>query len=97
MFASIRRYEFQPGRAAEISRRVQEGFVPIISGAPGFLAYYLVIESGDVGVSVSVFETQAEADVSVRLAADWVKHSLIGLLKGPPELTEGEVTVHKAV
>jgi len=62
MFASIRQYEFKPGKSAEVSQRVQEEFVPIISSAPGFLAYYLVIESHEVGVSVSVFETQAEAE-----------------------------------
>ena len=60
--ASLRQYEFKPGKSAEVSQRVQEEFVPIISSAPGFLAYYLVIESHEVGVSVSVFETQAEAE-----------------------------------
>ena len=95
MFASVRHYELKPGAAAELSRRVQEEFVPIISGAPGFKAYYVLIEEPDQAVSMSVFETQAEAEDSVLLAADWVKHSLTDLVMGPPDLTEGEVTVHK--
>ena len=39
--------------------------------------------------SVSVFETESEAEESNRLAASWVKESLSGLL-GPVEITAGE-------
>ncbi len=95
MFASIRQYNLKPGAGAEVSRRVQAEFLPIISSHKGFLDYYVVLESHDIGVTVSVFETQAEAEESVKLAADWVKLSLANLVMGPPTVTEGEVTVHK--
>ena len=40
MYASIRQYN---GRnVAEFSRRVQEGFVPIVRQVPGFLALSLI-------------------------------------------------------
>jgi hypothetical protein len=42
MYASIRQYQTTHGAAAELARRVQEGFVPIIASAPGFIAYYVV-------------------------------------------------------
>jgi hypothetical protein len=46
-------------------------------------------------VSISVFETQAEEKESTRMAAQWVKQTVAPLMAGPPEITEGEVIVHK--
>ena len=93
MYISIRKYKSQsPG---EVIRRAGEGFVPIISSAPGFIAYY-ILDAGDGALaSISIFETQAEAEESNRMAADWVKQNLAALVEGPPEITAGEVTVHK--
>ena len=45
--------------------------------------------------SVSVFETKEGEEESNRVAADWVKEALSGLL-GPVEITAGEVVAHKA-
>jgi hypothetical protein len=86
----------EPGSVDELMRRVNEGFVPIISKGPGFLAYYAVNGGGGVVASISVFETQAGAEESNRLAADWVKQNLAALLPTPPEITAGEAVVHKA-
>jgi len=96
MYASIRRYEgIAPASVDELTRRVQEGFVPIISKQPGFVAYYAVIAGQGVVASISVFEDQAGAEASNRAAADWVKENLADLLQNPPQITAGEVTVHK--
>ena len=95
MYASIRRYGTTPGAAAELARRVNQGFVPIISAARGFVAYYVVDAGNDVVASVSVFQDQAGAEESNRMAADWVKGNLASLVSGPPEVTAGAVTVHK--
>ena len=95
MYASIRRYKTSPGAAAELAQRVNQGFVPIISQAPGFVAYYVVDAGNDVVASVSVFQDQAGAEESNRMAADWVKENIASLLTGPPEITAGAVTVHK--
>ena len=96
MYASVRRYKMEPGSVEELMRRVEEGFVPIISKGPGFVAYY-VLDAGDgVVASISVFEDQAGAEESNRMAADWVKENLASLLPNPPEVTAGEVMVHKA-
>ena len=97
MYASIRHYQFKPGMAAEISRKTQEGFLPIISKAPGFVAYYVVVEENDMGTSISLFHSQAQAEASMRLAVDWVKQNMTGLIIGPPTVTSGEITVHQAV
>ena len=95
MYASIRRYKVNPGTSAEISRRANEGFVPIVSKAPGFVAYYLVEPGNDVVATVSVFQNKAGAEKSNQLAADWVKQNLAALIAAPPEITAGEVTTHK--
>ncbi len=59
MYAAIRRYKTSPGGATELARRVTQGFVPIISKAPGFVAYYVVDAGNDVVASISVFQDQA--------------------------------------
>ena len=38
MHLAIRYYRVDPDSVEEVMRRVDEGFVPIISSAPGFLA-----------------------------------------------------------
>ena len=95
MYASIRRYRTSPGGAAELAQRVNQGFVPIVSKAPGFVAYYVVDAGNDVVASVSVFQDQAGAEESNRMAADWVKENIAALVSGAPEITAGMVTVHK--
>ncbi len=95
MYATVRRYEgvTDPSEAAW---RVNEGFVPLISQVPGFLAYYWVDASGSVMVSTSIFEDQAGAEESNRRAADYVRQNMAPLLPNPPQITAGEVVVHKA-
>ncbi len=96
MYVAVRKYQTASGVAEEIGRRVEAGFVPIISQAPGFVAYYAVNASNNVVVSVSIFQDQAGADESNRMAANWVKENLASLLPTPPEITAGEVMTYKA-
>lgn len=95
MYISIRHYQFKPGTVAEVSRRVQEHFIPVISQAPGFIAYYVVTEENDRATSISIFESQAQAEASIQLAAEWVKKIVSDLVVGPPTLIAGEITVAK--
>ena len=96
MYASVRRYETDPGSVDELMRRVEEGFVPIVSKAPGFIAYYALDAGDGVVASINIFEDQAGAEESDRRAADWVKENVASLLPNPPEATAGDVRVHKA-
>ena len=95
MYATIRRYEGATD-PRETGRRVNEGFVPIISQIPGFVALYLVDAGGGVMISTSVFEDQSGAEESNRRAADYVRQNLAQLLPNPPQITAGEVVAHKA-
>ncbi len=76
MFAVIRHYHFNPKDSAEIDRRIREDFVPIVKKANGFVRYYWLDTGKGEGACVSVFNDKAGADESVRLAADYIQHSV---------------------
>ncbi|HTD19230.1 MAG TPA: antibiotic biosynthesis monooxygenase [Ktedonobacteraceae bacterium] len=95
MYVSVRKYQAAPASAEEAGRRVEEGFVPIISQVPGFVAYYFLNTGYDVVLSVSVFRDQAGADESNSRAAIWVKQNLASLLPNPPEITAGYAMTSK--
>ena len=96
MYASVRWYEMDDHAAVdEAMRRVEEGFAPIISKASGFIAYYALDAGDGVVVSISIFTDQAGAEESNTVAAEWVMENLASLVPDPPEITAGEVKVHK--
>ncbi len=90
MYATVRRYEGVTD-PAEAGRRVSEGFVPLISQVPGFVAYYWVDAGDGVMLSTSVFDDQAGAEESTRRAGDFVREHLASLLPNPPQVTAGQV------
>ena len=91
MYVAVRQYKVKVGSMDEIARSAQEGYVPLIRQAPGFVAYYGVVTGSDSLFTVSIFQDQAGADESTRLAADFVRQNLAALFEGPPEITAGEV------
>ncbi len=92
MYAILRRY--RTDSVAEVARRIKKEFVPIISQASGFLAYYVIDEGAGAQTSISIFEDSASAALSNKLAADWVREHP-SLLPEPPDISAGEVVVHK--
>jgi len=95
MYAAIRRYKAKAGASiSELTRRAQEGFVPLVSALPGFVAYYGVVAENNVLVTVSIFEDQAGEEESTRQAAEWVKQNIAEFIEGPPEVTTGSVDWH---
>ncbi len=96
MYAVIRRTRVNAASYDDAIQRAKEGFLPIIRKAPGFLAYYAVQEGDDAIVTISIFEDQAGAEASSRLAADWVRQNLAPLTRGLPEiLAVGEIAIHE--
>ncbi len=93
MYASIRRYKMDPASVDELKRRVEGGFISIVSDVPGFVAYYIVSAGEGEVVAINVFEDQASAEESTRRAADWVGGNIASLITTAPEVTEGEVIV----
>jgi hypothetical protein len=94
MYVTVRRYEGVTD-PSEAGRRVNEGFLPLISEIPGFVAYYWVNAGGGVMVSTSVFQDQSGAEESNRTAADYVRQHLAPLLPNPAQITAGEVVASK--
>jgi hypothetical protein len=95
MYVAVRRYEgvTDPQKAGQL---VEEGFVPIISEMPGFVAYYWVDAGDGVMVSTSVFEHKAAEEESTFRAGEFVAEHLAPLMPNPPQVTAGEVVAHKA-
>jgi hypothetical protein len=95
MYVAVRRYEGVTD-TQKVGQLVQEGFVPIISEMPGFVAYYLVNAGDGVVVSSSVFEHKDAEEQSNFRAGEFVAEHLAPLLPNPPQVTAGEVDAYKA-
>ena len=95
MYATVRRYEGVTD-VSEAGRQVEEGFIPIISEIPGFVAYYWVDAGEGVMISTSVFEHKDAEEQSNWRAGDFVANNLASLLPNPPQITAGELVAHKA-
>jgi hypothetical protein len=95
MYVTVRRYEGVKD-PSEVGRLVDEGFIPIISEMPGFVAYYFVDAGDEVMISTSVFEHKDAEEQSNWRAGDFVAKNLASLLPNPPQITAGELVAHKA-
>src|ERR687895_523756 len=84
MYAAVRRYEgvTDPQKVAQLG---EEGFVPIISEMPGFVAHYLVDAGDGVMVATSVFEHKDAEEQSTFRAGEFIAEHLAPLLPNPPQ------------
>ena len=51
------------------------GMLPIFAKQPGFVRYGALVAGKSI-LSLSIWETEAEAEAANRLAADWVRDNL---------------------
>lgn len=86
MYTAIRRLKVRPGAFDEVVELDASGLVPLLRSAPGFVEFDLVQVGEEMGVSITLFETQAQADEANRRAADWVKQHIAPLVAGPAEI-----------
>jgi heme-degrading monooxygenase HmoA len=93
MFSSIRRYSVRRGSVEELTRRVQEGFVPLVRQMKGFRGYYLINGGADVLITISVFDSADEAFASNEKAADWVRNNVPEATRGLPEVMVRDVLI----
>jgi hypothetical protein len=99
MFISIRKYKLNSQDAktqGDLTRQINDLFLPQISKSPGFVSYYAVNTGSGTLATVSVFESQSGAEESNRQAADFLKKNLPSLASGPPEIISGEVIASQA-
>jgi hypothetical protein len=93
MHATIRRYDgVDQNRTEELTRKVNETFVPKLSKLKGFGGYFLV-EAGDgIMSSIAFFDTPEQGAESTRLATSWVRdEKLESILPNAPKITSGRI------
>ena len=95
MYVAVRRYEGVTD-TKKVAQLAREGFLPIISEMPGFVAYYLVDAGDGVTVSTSVFEHKDAEEQSNFMAGEFVAEHLAPLMPNPPQVTAGEVAAYEA-
>ena len=100
MYASVRRYELGAGSRGAgavtvLVNRIEEGLAPTLAGLPGFIASY-VLDTGDGVVAVvNIFENRQGVEEAGRVTQEWGKLNLRNLLQQAPQVTSGEVRVHR--
>jgi hypothetical protein len=94
MYIAVRRYE-GVSDSQKVRQLVDEGFVPIISEMPGFVAFYWVDAGDGVIVSTSVFEHKDAEEQSTYRAGEFVQEHLAAFYPNPPQVTAGEVEASK--
>jgi hypothetical protein len=94
MYAALRQGKAKAGMADELTRRIKEGAIPIISDVPGFQAYYVVYAPDDTVTAISIFDDVAGAEESNRRGLAWIEANLAPLLAEPARAVAGPVIVH---
>ncbi len=94
MYAAIRQGKAKPAMAEELTRRIKEGAIPIISDVPGFKAYYVVYAPDDTVTAISIFDNYAGAEESNKRGLAWIEQNLSPLMIGPASAVAGPVIVH---
>src|SRR5215472_507773 len=94
MYASIRQGKAKPGMVEELTRRIKEGAIPIISDVEGFMGYYVVYAPDDTVTAISLFNNYAGAEEANRRALAWIDENLGPLLVGQASAVAGPVIVH---
>ena len=93
MHASVRKYKVDQDHMGEISRRVADGFVSRVAGAPGFVGYHLIDAGNGILITVTLGEDSSAVEQSTDLAAEFVRDELSDLEIERVEAAHGEVTV----
>ena len=78
MHARMATYGFS-GDPKDLSRRAEEGILPILKAQPGFKSYSIAIGDGEV-LSLSVWDTRADAEAGSEVVASWVAENMAGEL-----------------
>jgi hypothetical protein len=96
LYVVVRTWTFKPGKSAdELAALVREGFVPLISGTPGFREYFNVWNADTRHwVAVSVFLDQAGAEESTERAKDWAAEHVPDFVEADPTVVQGQIILY---
>jgi hypothetical protein len=76
MHGRIARYSYS-GDIQELTRRAEEGMLPIFEAQPGFKAYSLIESDGEI-ISFSAWDAPGAADAANAAASKWVSENMAG-------------------
>jgi len=93
MYKAVRTYILLPGTGEEFLKRVEESFRPLISQLPGFIAYNTYRMGNELVITISTFDTRAQAEESILFALRWVQEHTLELMGGLPILSMDQVPV----
>ena len=96
MHVTITRYAGMAGKIGEAAPKVQQGFVPMLKGQPGFHGdAAFASEQGDI-IACTIWESAAAAANSRDDVRGWVRRNLPGFME-PTERFSGPVGPHAIV
>ena len=73
-------YDITSGTFDELLGKAEAGMVPLFQSSEGFVSYGVASVDESALVSLSTWESRAQADAASAKAADWVKENLGGQL-----------------
>ena len=79
--ARVALYRVKPGNVDEIIRRAEAGMLPTFRSQPGFVAYGLVITGEDSAISITIWQSEEQANAAVKVAASWVKDNIAEMVE----------------
>ena len=65
------------GDPHDLARRAEEGILPLFREQHGFRSYSVAMDGNDI-LSLSVWDTRADAEAGSELAADFVRNNMAG-------------------
>jgi heme-degrading monooxygenase HmoA len=74
-------YRVKPGNMDEIIRRAEAGMLPTFRSQPGFVAYGLVITGEDSAISITIWQSEEQANAAVKVAASWVRDNIAEMVE----------------
>lgn len=91
MYVVVRRYT-GASKLVEALMQRQAEVTALLTGVPGFRAYFAVDGGGGTVATVTVCDEQSGTEESSRRAAQWVRTNFARAPISPPEITEGEAS-----
>ena len=80
MYARVAVYTFTPGGADTVIERARTGMLPIFRRHAGFRRYFVIKTGENAGYSISIWDSEAQANEAVQAAAQWVKDNVADLI-----------------
>jgi hypothetical protein len=92
-YAVIRFRELREDQDAEaLLQLIRDGYVPLVREIPGFISYTAISDPASRNQAfIAVFEDQAGADESTRVAGDWLRDNQLDPFVGDPIVAEGMI------